>query len=147
MANKRDRQNTILELVQRHRIDSQQRLAEELGQMGVRVSQATLSRDIQELGLLKAGNRYVVRPSGVRTTTEQALRRVLRDYVVEVTSVVPLLVMKTESGTAATVADALDGAGWTEIAGTIAGENTIFVLCRSATELQQTLQRIEDLRS
>ena len=146
MPTKRDRQNLILELVRGSRIESQQNLAEELGRRGIQVSQATLSRDIQQLGLVKAGNAYVVRPGEVRPTSEQALRRVLRDYVVGIDGVAPLLVVKTERGTSATVGDALDGAGWSEIVGTLAGENTIFVLCRSEADLRKALQRIEEMR-
>ncbi len=147
MGSKRDRQNSILELVRQNRIESQHVLADALHSSGIEVSQATLSRDIQELGLVKAGNAYVAGRPEARRTSEQALRRVLREYVLEVEGVTPLLVLKTESGTAATVADAIDGAGWAEIAGTIAGENTIFVLCRSAGDLVEILKRTEYLRS
>ena len=147
MGSKRDRQNSILELVRQNRIESQHVLADTLHRNGVEVSQSTLSRDIQELGLVKAGNAYVAERPEARRTSEQVLRRVLRDYVLEVEGVTPLLVIKTESGTAATVADAIDGAGWAEVAGTIAGENTIFVLCRSAGDLEEVLNRTEDLRS
>ena len=147
MGTKRDRQNSILEVVRQNRIESQQLLADELLRRGIEVSQATLSRDIQELGLIKAGNAYIVGRGEIRRTSEQAIRRVLRDYVVEVDSVAAMLVLKTESGTAATVADAIDVAGWVQIVGTIAGENTIFILCRSADAVAETLQRIEDLRT
>ena len=147
MPGKRDRRNTILELVRRNAIDSQRSLAEELARRGIRVSQATLSRDIQELGLVKAGNRYVTGRGEIRRTTEQALRRVLRDYVVEVQSVAPLMVIKTGYGNASTVGEALDASGWPEIVGSIAGENTIFVLCRSAGDLRAMLERIQEFRS
>ena len=147
MGTKRDRQNSILELVRQNRIESQQALATELGQQGYEVSQATLSRDIQELGLVKAGNAYVVAGGQVRRTSQQALRRILRDYLVEVDSVPPLLVLKTSAGNAGTVADAVDYAGWSQIVGTIAGDDTIFVLCRSADDVAAMLARIEDLRS
>ena len=147
MGTKRDRQNSILELVRQNRIESQQALATELGQRGYEVSQATLSRDIQELGLVKVGNAYVVAGGEVRRTSPQALRRILRDYLVDVDSVPPLLVLKTSTGNAGTVADAVDFAGWSRIVGTIAGDDTIFVLCRSADDVAAILARIEDLRS
>ncbi len=147
MRSKRDRQNSILELVQRNRIESQQALADELHQNGITVSQATLSRDIQELGLVKAGNAYVVGRPEARRTPEQVLRRVLRDYVIEMEGVPPLLVLKTTTGSASSVAEAMDNAGWREIVGTIAGDNTIFILCRSAEDLEATLKRTEDLRA
>ena len=147
MGSKRDRQNSILELVRKNRIESQHVLADELHRNGIEVSQATLSRDIQELGLVKAGNAYVVGRSEARRTSEQALRRILINYVVEIDSVAPLLVIKTTTGSASTVADAIDNAGWTEIVGTIAGDDTIFVLCRSTDDLEETLIRIEYLRT
>lgn len=147
MTSKRDRQNLILEMVRQDRIESQQSLAEALRRHEVNVSQATLSRDIQELGLVKAGNAYIVGTAEIRQTTEQTLRRVLREYVIDVERVVPILVMKTSAGNAQTVAGSLDGVGWPEIVGTIAGDNTIFVLCRSARDLEESLRRIEDLRA
>jgi transcriptional regulator of arginine metabolism len=147
MGSKRDRQNSILELVRRNRIESQQALAEALHRSGTEVSQATLSRDIQELALVKVGNAYVAGRPEARRTPEQTLRRILRNYVVGIDSVPPLLVLKTTAGSASTVADAIDNAGWTEIVGTIAGDDTIFVLCRSADDLKETLNRTEDLRA
>ena len=143
MTSKRNRQNTILELVRENRIDSQQNLADELDRRGIKVSQATLSRDIQQLGLVKAGNVYSVGRTDARRTTEQALRRTLREYVVRVDGVDPLLVLKTDSGNSGPVADVVDNANWPEIVGTIAGDDTIFVLCRSATDLYQVRKRIE----
>ena len=147
MSSKRDRQNSILELVRQNRIESQQVLADELHSNGIEVSQATLSRDIQELGLVKAGNAYLVGRPEARPTSERVLRRVLSNYVVEIDSVAPLLVLKTTTGSASTVANAIDNAGWTEIVGTIAGDDTIFVLCRSIDDLEETLNRTEDLRT
>ena len=147
MGSKRDRQNSILELVRRNRIESQQVLADALHRSGTEVSQATLSRDIQELGLVKVGNAYVVGRPEARRTPEQTLRRILRNYVVGIDSVPPLLVLKTTTGSASTVAAAMDNAGWTEIVGTIAGDDTIFILCRSADDLKETLNRTAELRS
>ena len=147
MRSKRDRQNSILELVRENRIGSQHVLANALHRNGIEVSQATLSRDIKELGLVKAGSAYVVGRPEARRTSKQTLRRILRDYVVAIDSVAPLLVIKTTTGSASTVADAVDNAGWREIVGTIAGDDTIFVLCRSTRDLEETLKRTEDLRS
>lgn len=145
MATKRDRQNAILELVREIRIDSQQNLADALSRQGIEVSQATLSRDIQQLGLIKVGSVYRVGRTDARRTTQQALRRRLREYVIQVDSVEPLLVLKTETGSAPTVAEELDNANWLEIVGTIAGDDTVFVLCRSALDLHQIRERIENL--
>lgn len=145
MPGKRARQNAILELVRQNRVDSQQQLAVELRVMGFEVSQSTLSRDIRELGLIKMGNAYAVRQGAPRRTSDQTLRLVMREFLVDVDSVDHIMVLKTTTGTAATVADALDGAQWAGIAGTLAGENTIFVLCRSAGAVAEIRRRIATL--
>jgi len=146
MANKRERQNFILELVRKDRIESQHVLADELHRSGIEVSQATLSRDIQELGLIKASNAYLVGVPETPRISEGNLRRVLNDYVIQTESVPPLLVIKTKTGSASTVANAIDNAGWTEIVATIAGDDTIFALCRSTDGLEEALRRTEKLR-
>lgn len=145
MPDKRARQNTILDLVRRTRIDSQENLAAALGRQGIEVSQSTLSRDIRELGLVKAGDAYIIRQGAPRHNSEQTLRLVLREFLVDIDDVDQILVLKTSPGSAATVADALDGARWTGIVGTIAGENTIFVLCRSETIVGNLRTRIREL--
>jgi transcriptional regulator of arginine metabolism len=145
MPGKQTRQNAILELVRGNRIESQEQLQEALEARGVEVSQSTLSRDIRELGLVKVGSTYTVRQGAPRHNTEQTLRLVLREFLVDIDSVEQILVLKTASGSAATVTDALDNARWEGIVGTIAGENTIFVLCRSAAivgELRKTIREM-----
>jgi transcriptional regulator of arginine metabolism len=146
MPGNRARQDAILDLVRRGRIDSQQQLAGELAGRGLEVSQSTLSRDIRELGLVKAGNAYAVREGAPRHNAEQTLRLALREFLVDLDSVDQILVLKTASGTTAIVADALDGVGWPGIAGTLAGENTIFVLCRSARVVRDLRERIRHLK-
>jgi len=145
MPAKRVRQNAILELVRRDRIDSQQQLASELARQGLHVSQSTLSRDIQELGLIKAGNAYAARPGPARRNADQTLRLVLREFLIDVDSVEHMLVLKTRAGSAATVADALEASRWAGIVGTIAGEDTIFVLCRSKGLVGELRERIREL--
>lgn len=145
MPARRDRQDAILDLVRNQRIDSQEELAEALVRRGFEVSQSTLSRDIRALGLIKTGNGYAVRQGAPRHNTEQTLRLVLREFLVEQDSVDQILVLKTARGTAATVADALDDARWDGIVGTIAGENTIFVLCRSVAMVEELRRKIREL--
>lgn len=145
MPAKRVRQNAILEMVRLRRIDSQQQLAEELGRQGFVVSQSTLSRDIQELGLIKEGNAYAARPGAPRRNTDQTLRLVLREFLTGVDSVGTMIVLKTTTGSAPTVADALEAARWTGIVGTIAGDDTIFVLCRSTSLVGQLRERVQQL--
>jgi transcriptional regulator of arginine metabolism len=145
MVSKRTRQNAILELVRRHRIESQDHLAQALHNQGFEVSQSTLSRDIRALGLVKIGNAWAVREDAPRHSTEQTLRLVLREFLVDTDGVDQFLVVKTARGTASTVADALDEARWPGVVGTIAGENTIFILCRSAATVADLRKRIREL--
>ena len=144
MSTKRLRQSTILEIVGSVEIDSQDSLAQELRNRGLKISQSTLSRDIQELGLAKAGNVYITNVPEVTRTTDHTLRLVLREFVAGIDSVEYFLILKTATGSAGSVAEALDARGWVEIAGTIAGDNTIFVLCRSARNVNRVRERIEE---
>jgi transcriptional regulator of arginine metabolism len=145
MPDKQVRHNAILELVRQSRIESQEHLQETLEKQGFEVSQSTLSRDIRELGLVKAGNAYTIRRDAPRHNTEQTLRLVLGEFLVDIDSVDQILVLKTTSGSAATVTDALDHARWEGVVGTIAGENTIFILCRSAVIVSELRQKIREL--
>jgi transcriptional regulator of arginine metabolism len=145
MSSKRTRQKTILELVRLGDIDSQQRLAEALNGRGFRVSQSTLSRDIQELGLVKAGNLYTAPRRGTRRSADRTLKLVLAEFVVDIDDVGQILVLKTARGSAAPVSEALDEVSWPDIAATLAGDDTIFVLCRSAGAVRRTRDRIEHL--
>ncbi len=145
MSTKRLRQTTILEIVESMRIDSQARLVRELRNRGVRISQSTLSRDIQELGLAKAGSVYINARKAMGRQSDPGLRLVLRQFVTGIDAVEFFLIVKTDYGNAGPVAEALDESGWSEIAGTVAGDNTIFVLCRSVAGLRRIRARIEKL--
>ncbi len=100
---------------------------------GFTVTQATLSRDIRELGLAKLadpqGGAYYTHPH--RAAVRPDLGQVLPTLLVSVDGVGPLLVLKTASGSAGAVTEALDQAGWGEIIGTIAGDDTVLVITRS----------------
>lgn len=144
MSTKRLRQNTILQIVGALEIDSQERLAEELRTRGIEVSQSTLSRDIQELGLAKAGSVYIAGIGETQKSSDHTLRLVLREFVTGIDAVQFFLVLKTTTGSASTVSEALDDRGWEEIAGTVAGDNTILVLCRSGDGVHRVRARIEE---
>ncbi len=144
MSIKRLRHNAIVELVKAGRVESQEGLARELHQMGMNVSQSTLSRDIRELGLAKSGDVYTLAPTPARRGSP-TLRRILDEFLLQVDGVHQTLVLKTGPGNAATVAQALDDAEWPEIVGTIAGEDTIFMLCRSKGDVRRLQERIRKL--
>jgi transcriptional regulator of arginine metabolism len=129
VMSKAARQKAILEIVRKASIASQEDLQDVLRKKGFRVGQATLSRDIHEIGLVKSGEGYEIPQGG--STSEPALPRVarmVREFVLEVRLAQNLLVMKTSVGSAQPVAAALDGEHWTEVVGTLAGDDTILVI-------------------
>jgi transcriptional regulator of arginine metabolism len=143
---KRLRHNAILELVRSAEITSQEDLMRGLRARDIAVSQSTLSRDIQELRLAKAGGVYtVVDAESPVQHSEESSERIIREFMVDIDVAQNIVVVKTGPGHASTVSQALDEAGWPEWVGSIAGENTVFVLARSskhAKKLEQRLRRL-----
>ena len=112
----------------------------------IAVSQSTLSRDIQELRLAKAGGVYtVVDAENPAQHSEGSLERIIREFMVDIDVAQNIVVVKTGPGHASTVSQALDEAGLPEWVGSIAGDNTVFVVARSvkhAKKLEQRLRRL-----
>ncbi len=151
MNAKQLRQRKILDLIAEGPIATQEDLANALRQAGVETAQSTLSKDIRELRVVKlpfdgGGFRYV---RAVGDPSPDAapgfLRRVLTDFVVGWDRAENILVVRTIAGHAQGVCEAIDQEEWPEVVGTIAGENTIFVLCRSARSVKSVWGRIESL--
>lgn len=146
---KTQRHAAILRIVRRDVVGSQEQLRELLKAEGFDVTQATLSRDIRELGLAKVsapdgGSHYAPATEGgpgVRPHLEQLLPTML----VSAEGVGPLLVLKTATGAAQPLGLALDGAGWTEIIGTIAGDDAILVIARSERARRAVQVRLKEL--
>jgi len=146
---KPQRHAAILKIVQRQTVASQEQLRELLKAEGYDVTQATLSRDIGELGLAKVaspdgGSHYAGPPEGgggVRPHLEQILPAML----MSLEGVGPLLVLKTTTGAAQGLGSALDGAGWHEVIGTIAGDDTVLVISRSERARRAVQVRIKEL--
>ena len=132
--NRRERQNAILELVRERALSTQAEVAAALKDAGFEVVQTTVSRDIADLGLVKVrapSGRLVYAPPGTSDTDRlRALGAALRRYALGIEASGPLLVLTTPSGYANALAQALDEAGHPGIAGTVAGDNTIFVAAR-----------------
>jgi transcriptional regulator of arginine metabolism len=141
------RHAAILRVVRERRIESQDGLREALSAEGFVVTQATLSRDIRELGLAKLsdpqGGAYYAHPH--RAALRPDLAQVLPTLLVSVEGVGPLLVLKTASGSAGAVTEALDQAGWSEVMGTIAGDDTVLVIARSPKLRETIASRIQSL--
>ena len=137
------RQEQILKLIRTQSVRTQEELSEALGRMGIRVTQVTLSRDLHDLGLMKGPKGYQeTAQSTPATKPATALKRVVEEYVREVKTAQNLVIIKTVRGTATPVADALDRENWPEIAGTIAGEDTVFVAATDVKRAQQIREKV-----
>lgn len=142
------RQRAIRDLVEQRPIRTQQELAAALRERGFRATQATISRDVAELGLRKAqreGRAAYVLPPRLRdaeVSGEDRLRRLLVDAPVEFRVADLLLIVKTLPGSAHAVAAALDRTQWPEIAGSIAGDDTVFVAVPDRGALQRVRRRL-----
>ena len=145
------RQRAIRDLVDQRPIRTQQELAAALRDRGFRTTQATISRDVAELGLIKAGREgtqaYALPPRLVEAETsgEDRLRKLLADLPVEFREAGLLLILKTLPGSAHAIAAALDRARWPEVAGSIAGDDTVFVACADRSSLLRVKRRLAGL--
>jgi transcriptional regulator of arginine metabolism len=136
---KAHRQTAILEIVDREAITSQELLRDRLRDRGILATQATLSRDVRDLGLIKRPAAGAYRRGGqeaVEADTDPGarLRGAVDDYLRRHEVVDQLIVLRTDTGQAQPLAVAIDRAGVTETVGTIAGDDTILVICRSAAD-------------
>jgi transcriptional regulator of arginine metabolism len=133
-VNKFERQGAILRLVQERSLGTQAEVAEALRGEGIEAVQTTVSRDIARLGLVKvrsADGRLVYALPGAADLDRLAeLTTALRRWTVSITAANDLVVIRTQRGYATPLADAIDDAGLDDVAGTVAGENTIFVAPR-----------------
>ena len=143
------RQVAILDIIEKQEIETQEELASALNARGIRVTQATVSRDIKELRLLK-----VLTPSGKYkyATGDQAdnnltdrFIRMLAESLLSVSSANNLIVVKTLSGSANVAAEVLDSMHWPEVLGTLAGDNTVLLIIRSNEETITVTSRIREM--
>ena len=144
------RQGVILDLVKNGPLPTQDDLRLELVKRGFRVTQATLSRDIHRLGLVKMSQGYAlpdkVAASGNGTQVlSTRLERLLREFVQEVREAQNLLVIKTATGSAQPVAVAWDAESWPEVLGTVAGDDTILVICANRRAAQRLAKRLRGM--
>ena len=120
------RQGQILKLIRSKRIQTQDELARELRTQGIEATQVTLSRDLREMGLAKTREGYVeILPD----PTGPDLATVMSEYLLDVRLAQNLVILKTSIGSANSLAVALDQEDWAEIAGTIAGDDTLLIAC------------------
>src|SRR5438445_7653182 len=146
-AMKTQRHAAILKIVRRERVASQERLRELLAAAGYDVTQATLSRDIRDLGLAKVaapdgGSHYAPPPEGPGIRPH--LGQLLPSMLVSVDGVGPLLVLKTPAGGAQALGLALDAAGWREGTGTIARDDAVLVIPRNQRDRPAVPERLQE---
>ena len=146
---KAKRQALIREIVEAQSIQTQEELAEALRQHGMVVTQATVSRDIREMHLLKVladdgSYRYATMEKG-DTGVSDRLIRMLADSVVEMNYANNLIVIRTLPGSAHVAAEAVDNLRWPEVLGTIAGDNTILVIVRANEEVEAVIKRFRSI--
>jgi transcriptional regulator of arginine metabolism len=144
--NKSLRQRGILELLKHGPVASQEDLQRALRKRGLRVGQATLSRDIRDLRLAKTADGYSLSPGdGSSGFSLPPVSRLVREFVLEVRPAQNLLVLKTSVGSAQPVAAALDEQDWPEAVGTIAGDDTILIVCPDKNDAEKLAARIEEM--
>jgi transcriptional regulator of arginine metabolism len=144
--NKTLRQRAILQSLKQGTFASQDDLQRVLRKRGFKVGQATLSRDIRDLNLSKTPHGYAV--SNGENGAGVALppvSRLVREFVLDVRSAQNLLVVKTIVGSAQPVAAALDETDWPEVVGTIAGDDTILIVCPDKEDGRKLAGRIEEM--
>lgn len=140
------RQKAILDLLHRGPVESQEELQGFLAKRGFEAGQATLSRDIRELGLIKTPEGYTAQRKTVSTEPVlPSVARLVREFVVDVRLAQNLLVLKTSVGSAQPVAAAVDAEDWPEVVGTLAGDDTILVISQDNRSAQQLVRRIQGM--
>jgi transcriptional regulator of arginine metabolism len=149
---KRLRQQQIRDLITTRSIRTQHELAAALRDRGFRATQATVSRDVAEMGLIKvsrdaAERAYAVPTRGGQqeTSADERLAMILRDLPINIRPAGLMLVLRATPGSAHAIAAALDRTGWPEVAGSIAGDDTVFVACADRAALDRLLKRLQRL--
>lgn len=146
---KTKRHAMILKLIASENIDTQEELARLLSAQGFTVTQATVSRDIKELRLIKVltgdGQYKYATVEKAETDLQERFIRLFSNCVVSITSSGNLIVLKTMAGSAAVAAEAIDSLKWPEIAGSIAGDNTIFVAVREGKSVSDLIKKFQKM--
>ena len=148
MANKRERHDTILEIISSRIVSSQEDLRKLLLQRGWDVTQATLSRDLRELRLARVptpdGARYAITDGSIEES-RAALDTLLPQLFLRIDGVSETLVLRTVPGGAQPIAAALDGEAWSDILGTVGGDDTILIVCQSTRAAGRLADRIQGM--
>ncbi|OGX61140.1 MAG: arginine repressor [Paenibacillus sp. RIFOXYA1_FULL_44_5] len=148
---KGQRHMKLREIVTTQEIETQEELVDVLRSTGYNVTQATVSRDIKELHLIKVpmddGRYKYSLPADQRINPAYKLKRALNDHFVNIDSTENLIVMKCYPGTANAIGVLIDNLDWPEIMGTICGDDTILMICRTKDESKQVVKQIMSMLS
>lgn len=151
MSAKSERQKALLDVIAKQAVATQAELKELLKARGIEADQATLSRDIRELGLIKAsddGAHYRYAPvEAVAPPAHMKASTILARLVRKVDFSGNLLVIKTDPGEASPIGLALDRMGWAEVVGTVAGDDTLLVVVKQGFPARKLAKKILDLKS
>ena len=143
---KLSRHNAILQLLEQVPVSSQEELQKLLHRRGFDAGQATLSRDVRELGLVKSSGGYSLPGREAAGETDlPSVSRLVREFVTSVRTAQNLLVTKTSVGSAQPVAAALDEENWPEAIGTVAGDDTILIVCENKRAAGRLADRIQGM--
>ncbi|HVE38936.1 MAG TPA: arginine repressor [Planctomycetota bacterium] len=151
MSTKAERQKALLDIIAKQAVSTQAELKDLLKERGIEADQATLSRDIRELGLIKAsddGAHYRYAPvEAVQPPVHTKASAILARLVRKIDCSGNLLVIKTDPGEASPIGLALDRMGWSEVVGTVAGDDTLLVVVKEGSPARKLAKRILDLKS
>ena len=142
---KLSRHSVIREMVERQEVASQDELRRLLARRGHAVTQATLSRDIRELGLVKTPEGYAQMLGDTSEHSLPSLERLVREFVFKVTAAQNMVVIDTSAGAAQPVAAALDAEEWPEVVGTVGGDDTIFLVAPDKKQAAKLVARLKEL--
>nr|WP_307990380.1 arginine repressor [uncultured Niameybacter sp.] len=146
---KEQRQSKILSLIQKHEIETQEELAENLEQAGFKVTQATVSRDIRELKLTKVAgknnNQKYVALANYENQISEKVIRVFKAGFVSMDIAQNILVIRTLTGMGNAVAAAIDAFNYDEIVGTLAGDDTIFCAVRNMDDMSEIINKFQEV--
>jgi transcriptional regulator of arginine metabolism len=145
MLTKKARQGRILEIIRKRLIRSQEELSSFLKRESVEATQSTLSRDIRELGLVKVRGSYQAPEELHSSPPLDLLRRAFEQFVIRTGVSGNIVMIKTSPGNAHSVGVVVDAAQWPEVLGTVAGDDTVFVLVRKGSLGRKVIGRIRGL--
>jgi transcriptional regulator of arginine metabolism len=148
-AHKRFRQGQILKVLSAEPVASQDELRRQLVHLGLRVTQATLSRDLRELRLVKTAEGYKQLAQAAQESAESPahsrLERAAKSFLTDIRPAQNMLVLKTPPGGAQPLAAAVDSEKWKEVSGTLAGDDTVLIICPSRSARAAVQKRIEGM--